>query len=336
MKPWHTKEWREKRREFLEGKKCEWCGSTEHLVIDHLKNSYPDIEFKRIGWQYFMEYFAKRRNQREFLSLLAETVKGVVLCIRYVCPKCRSNRIFPEKERKVTIYKCSECGHEFLKPLKLIFPPSGRWDVLKRMVNLFISHHRDEIYAKFQVQWQRLTEEYLNFENVIVLCQSCAFARLLGFRLCPICKQQYYRDIPTSSRKMCWVCFIRIEEGKKYLAELQRRKKREIREKDFAVDELRNFLKGMSREELNDYIQWRLRRKAIKESMESVMRTNAWKKVNTLLNDVLGFPEYHNFSKGFPPLSFPSYILSRADKDNKRKRWRTLEEMIEDLIGGDA
>lgn len=218
-------------------------------------------------------------------------MKGQVICYRYVCPKCHSSGIFPERESKVTVWRCSRCGYEFVKPLKIIFPPSARRDVLRKMVKLFAFHHKDEIYAKFQSHWQKLTEDYLNFKDVIVLCRRCAFARLLGFRLCPVCKQRYYRDIPRSNRKMCWLCFIKTEEGKAYLANLQKRRRKEIREKDFAIDEMQKFLKGLSREELDEYIHWRLHRKAVEESVENVMSgvgKNKWKKVMALLDELLG------------------------------------------------
>ena len=35
MKPWITKEWKEKREEIIKNKNCEWCGSKNNLVIHH-------------------------------------------------------------------------------------------------------------------------------------------------------------------------------------------------------------------------------------------------------------------------------------------------------------
>jgi len=47
MKTWHTKEWKEKRDAFLEGKSCSWecknpINSNNPLVIDHLIYLNPD------------------------------------------------------------------------------------------------------------------------------------------------------------------------------------------------------------------------------------------------------------------------------------------------------
>jgi hypothetical protein len=41
-KPWQTKAWRDKRKGYLEDKKCEWCGTTERLVIHHPTYINPD------------------------------------------------------------------------------------------------------------------------------------------------------------------------------------------------------------------------------------------------------------------------------------------------------
>jgi len=38
-KPWHTSDWKKKRKELIKNKKCEWCGSKENLVIHHLKQN---------------------------------------------------------------------------------------------------------------------------------------------------------------------------------------------------------------------------------------------------------------------------------------------------------
>ena len=32
---WQSKEWKSKAAEFIKGKSCEWCGSTENLVPHH-------------------------------------------------------------------------------------------------------------------------------------------------------------------------------------------------------------------------------------------------------------------------------------------------------------
>jgi hypothetical protein len=58
MKPWKTREWREKRRAFLKGKRCEWCGAEENLVIHHPSYLHEDgrsisdeeyLDFERAG-----------------------------------------------------------------------------------------------------------------------------------------------------------------------------------------------------------------------------------------------------------------------------------------------
>jgi len=334
MRPWDTKEWKEKRERFIEGRQCEWCGSTEHLVIDHIRNSYPRIESRKFAWQYFVEYFAKRKNRREFLLLFRKAVEGTTLYCRYICPNCHYASVYSRKNKRPT-YRCLRCDYEFNEAIKAISFSSKRY-VLRRMLKLFMFQYRDKINARFKSHWQKLTEDYLNFKDVIVLCRRCAFARLLGFRLCPVCKQRYYRDIPRSNRKMCWLCFIKTEEGKAYLANIQKRRRKEIREKDFAIDEMQKFLKGLSRGELNKYIHQRLQEKAIDEAieeMEHLEKTNAGKKVNSLLDEAFGCTEY--FGLSLPIFTIPytlKYTLNQAEENEETVKNMTLEEMIRDLL----
>lgn len=56
-------------------------------------------------------------------------------------------------------------------------------------------------------------EEYLSLEGCIVLCKKCNFMEDKGYKLCPVCKKQYYK--PKRGRdKMCWGCFTQTPYGK--------------------------------------------------------------------------------------------------------------------------
>ena len=52
-KPWQTKEWIEKRKAFIEGKVCEWCGSDDNLVIHH--KSYVDNTGEPISDEQYLD-----------------------------------------------------------------------------------------------------------------------------------------------------------------------------------------------------------------------------------------------------------------------------------------
>ncbi len=266
-------------------------------------------------------------------------MEGTTLYCRYICPNCHYASVYSRKNKKPT-YRCLRCDYEFNEAIKAISFSSKRY-VLRRMLKLFMFQYRDKINARFKSHWQKLSEDYFNFENVIILCRRCAFARLLGFRLCPICKQRYYREDIPNNRKMCWLCFIKTEEGEKYLAEFQRKRDEEIREeKDFAIGEMQKFLKGLSREKLNKYIHQRLQEKAIDEAieeMEHLEKTNAGKKVNSLLDEafgeMLGCTEY--FGLSLPIFTIPytlKYTLNQAEENEETVKNMTLEEMIRDLL----
>jgi len=215
MKPWQTKEWREKRKKLIEGKCCEWCGSTEYLTIDHKRNVYPKLEYRKIAWRLFKEYFANGKNRSEFLSLMREALKNITIYYWDACPVCKSRSVYIRKTKKPK-YRCSRCGYEFDTPLKTI-KESTKIFVLNRMVKLFAKYHKEEIDEIYKPHIQKLNEDYFNFKEVLILCRRCAFARLKGYVLCPVCKKHYYK--PVGNRKMCWHCFIKTEEGKKKLQE---------------------------------------------------------------------------------------------------------------------
>ena len=86
-KPWQTKAWREKRKLFLEGKSCEWCGASERLVIHHLTYLNPDGS--SISSEQYLDW---------------ENNEVVVLC-----RKCHTNY----HKGKV---KCKVCGEHWHDP----------------------------------------------------------------------------------------------------------------------------------------------------------------------------------------------------------------------------
>ena len=55
LKPWQTKEWKEKRRSFIKGKSCEWYSSEEDLVLHHHKHFYDNKEYPQIAFDFFLK-----------------------------------------------------------------------------------------------------------------------------------------------------------------------------------------------------------------------------------------------------------------------------------------
>lgn len=98
MKPWKTKEWKDKRKEFIKDKQCEWCGSTKNLRIHHpqKRNSLSNKQyFSFIGVRILCSkcHFASHR--------------GYVLC-----QKCKTNY---HKPRYNTCFKCSGLEEKWKK-----------------------------------------------------------------------------------------------------------------------------------------------------------------------------------------------------------------------------
>ena len=124
MKPWQTKEWRERRKTFLEGKTCEWCRASENLVIHH--PSYIREDGSSI-------------SEEEYINF--EASGAVVLCRRchlnlhkgrVLCRACKRHYHLPRYD------KCFRCALEE-KPhlveyerLEYVHPWCGRKFLIER------------------------------------------------------------------------------------------------------------------------------------------------------------------------------------------------------------
>lgn len=83
-KPWQLSEWKQRRKEFLSGKSCAWCGSGEQLVVHH-----PQAKYSLTDEQYESFEGAIALCKRCHFSLH----KGLVLC-----EVCKRNYRRPERE----------------------------------------------------------------------------------------------------------------------------------------------------------------------------------------------------------------------------------------------
>lgn len=220
-KPWQTREWREKRAAFIEGKSCEWCSSTEYLTIDHLNNVYGNFEYGKIAFQLFNDYFAEGKNKEELNLLEKKTLEKATLYYYLACPKCGYS-VQVRKKLKPK-YRCWRCKKNFSQPKKKLSLSTLRF-LNRRLFQLFKESHKEEIDAVATPKIQQLNEDYFAFKNVLILCRKCAYARLKGMVLCKVCKKKYH----PRRFSMCWECFKKTEEGKHVL---ERREKRAEAEK---------------------------------------------------------------------------------------------------------
>ena len=59
----------------------------------------------------------------------------------------------------------------------------------------------------------KITEqEYMSMKDAKALCKRCHFAVRKRLKLCPKCKEHYFK--PKKGREMCWDCFSKTDFGK--------------------------------------------------------------------------------------------------------------------------
>ena len=219
-KPWQTKEWRERRAEFIKGKCCEWCGSTEYLTIDHLKNVYQNFEYGKVAFQYFIQYFQNEEHVDELKHLKKRAIKTTTLYYCNACPKCGYSLSVRKKLKPK--YRCYRCNMTFSQPKKKLKISTINF-LRRRVFQFFKEKHKEEIDAIAIPKIQQLNEDYFAFKDVLILCRRCAFARLKGMHLCPKCKKKY---IPARFT-VCFDCLPsevkeRIQKLKEEQEELER------------------------------------------------------------------------------------------------------------------
>lgn len=149
MRVWGTKEWRQGREAFLKGKACEWCGSTERLVM-HNRNPPPPyaLLLRKIS----SEVLNQRVKEVEFSTQKEE---------RRSCPECGSTSI-RHRAAKKPAYKCQRCRSEFHAPKSEVVD-AGRlsredWD-------RFWGRYGSEIKRMVSEAWKKAEEESRALEN---------------------------------------------------------------------------------------------------------------------------------------------------------------------------
>ena len=125
-KPWQTKEWREKRLDFIKGKVCEWCGSEELLTIHH-----PQLAHSLT----YEEYISFKGTMILCRKCAFAYHKGLDLCP--ICKQRYKKRRFP------SCFSCSGNGIS-------VTTPCGRKQVITKLafevMGIFeVCHECDEI-----------------------------------------------------------------------------------------------------------------------------------------------------------------------------------------------
>lgn len=218
-KPWQTAEWKQRREEFLKGKKCRECGSCDDLDIHYL-TSIPD----------YSHYYNEVRDQ-----IIRRQVDNGELDSKKkdACPNCKLATIKARKQsRKPSqpLYRCSTCRNEFGEPVKV-----PTYKLAKETYQWFIKENDDTIRKAVEdMRNEFFRNSYLKFENCVVLCKKCQALIPSGYDFCPQCNGTRKIGHP-----LCYTCFLQTPEGKKRHEELEELKRieKELEEDDERFDE---------------------------------------------------------------------------------------------------
>ena len=192
VKVWKTKEWKEQRASLIEGKSCEWCGSTEALSIHHTHET--NRRYKQIERRVIRELIKEKVDSGEVI-----TPKGDPTHLLFRCPECG----VPGKEDLSEYYLrrtdikddswialvCPHCDTFIEVPLRweyLECKPS--YTLSRENFKTFCTLYKSEIEARIGFSKQ----DYLDLsKDIMILCKRCHYALHKGKKLCPVCKSRY-------------------------------------------------------------------------------------------------------------------------------------------------
>lgn len=222
-KSWYTNDWQERRKEVIKTK-CEICGSTETLTLQHLSHPKKYHEHKRevtkeYNWQYKETHASVERQE-----LVVHVKENFDYDPSPLCPSCFSRN--PNKRmRKKPVYLCTKCHHEFDEPAyktvdELIdmfyidkesadvkskrFTSKDKYKNVQNLNNIQYWLLREKAKDKYGADIEKETFlrtlndniKYLSFQDTITACKKCAFNfDLNNMELCPKCKK-YYKGVP--------------------------------------------------------------------------------------------------------------------------------------------
>lgn len=248
---WHTKDWKERRSEYIKDK-CEICGSKETLTLQHLSHPKKYNDYEREVTKQYAKSFIEHNTTID----KDEFTKHIITNYNYtpvpLCPNCKSR--YPNKRvRKTPQYLCTECHHEFNAPIyksieELITSFYENEESVEVRDKCIVSNDKwknqhNLLQVKYWLQRERAKAndseaigkeafllyladniKYLSFEDTITACKKCAFNYdINNLELCPNCKE-YYKGIqyqtciqclPEDKRKLA---LEKIEFGKKWQA----------------------------------------------------------------------------------------------------------------------
>ncbi len=188
----NSKEWKEKRDEFLKGKTCFWCGSSDSLCI-HIPGAFSpaQISSEIYGAAYarFKEVYRQKYQKFDCFP----TGK-------------HHHKSHPTWHKASTVHK-TEPDHTDLEEqyIEVLVEDSGAGN-FKKLYHEWLEEAG--IKDLIEEEIEKAEKESESLTNAIALCKRCHFASLKGMELCPVCRNKY----KSSRYETCFDC---LPEGKK-------------------------------------------------------------------------------------------------------------------------
>jgi hypothetical protein len=219
QKSWEAKDWKDRRSKIIKDK-CEICGSTDTLTLQHRSHPQKYSEHLRDITRAYAEKYINTNphiDKNEFNNYVLTKYDYVAVPL---CPNCKNSNPY-QRVRKLPQYRCTVCRHEFdeviyrtVDELLSIFHEDE--DALAVQAKCFVTkdkwrnnHNLSNI--RYRLQRERAKNKdaesigkeafllylddsikYLSFEDTITACKKCAFNFDINkMELCPKCKQYY-------------------------------------------------------------------------------------------------------------------------------------------------
>lgn len=170
-----SKEWKEKRAEFVKGKACAWCGSSDCLCV-HTPGAFSPAEIRSgiysLAYSRFREVYRQKYQKFE-----------------YILTGKHRHKSHPVWHKASTIHK-TEPDYTNLEEqcIEKLIKDRGEGN-FKKLYHEWLKENKIEELIEEEIK--KAEEEYASLEHAIVLCKRCHFASLRGMELCPICRKKY-------------------------------------------------------------------------------------------------------------------------------------------------
>ena len=113
---WHTKDWKERKNQIIKDK-CEQCGSTEILTLQHLSHPEKYDKYYLEAYMHFCNLFIEENSsnfddlvtKEDILNYIDNTPREIF----FMCPKCSGSYSSRRREPHLV---CRRCKYEFNEP----------------------------------------------------------------------------------------------------------------------------------------------------------------------------------------------------------------------------